>query len=79
VPEIVAITNNLGSVRPEVHVHAGRLWVDWIDAESNGSGEMAWSRLDAQGHWEPLHYDAFATLEQRDWIVRGGVRLQAIE
>jgi hypothetical protein len=78
-PEIVAMTNNLGDVRPEVHSHLGRFWIDWIDAESGGSGEVAWTRLDAQGHWEPLHYELFANQEQRDYFVRGGVRMKAIQ
>lgn len=78
VPEIVAITNNLGDVRPEVHAHAGHLWVDWIDVETAGSGEVAWTRIDGQGHWESLHYEPFANGEQRDYLVRGGVRMKAI-
>jgi hypothetical protein len=80
VPEVVSITNNLGEVRPQVHAHAGHLWVDWIDAETTGgSGELAWSRVDAQGHWEPIRYEAFANREQRDYLVRGGVRMKAIQ
>jgi len=80
VPEVVSITNNLGDVRPQVHAHAGRIWVDWVDAETTGgSGEVGWSRLDAQGHWEPIRYEPFINLEQRDYFVRGGVRMKAIE
>jgi hypothetical protein len=80
VPEIVAITNNLADVRPEVHAHAGHMWVDWIDAETTGaSGEIAWTRVDTQGHWEPIRYEPFANREQRDYLVRGGVRLKAIQ
>lgn len=80
VPEVVSITNNLGNVSPQVHAHAGRLWVDWVDAETTGgSGEVGWTRLDAQGHWEPFRYEPFANPEQRDYLVRGGVRLKAIQ
>lgn len=80
VPEIVAITNNLGDVRPEVHSHAGHIWVDWIDTETTGgSGEAAWTRLDAQGHWEPIHYEPFVSPAQRDYFVRGATRMQAIQ
>jgi len=80
VPEVVAITNNLGDVRPEVHAHAGRLWVDWVDTETTGgSGEVAWTQLDAQGHWQPIQYAPFGNPEQRDYLVRGGVRMQAIQ
>ena len=80
VPEIVAITNNLGDVRPEVHAHAGRMWVDWVDTQtSGGSGEVAWTRVNAQGHWESIRYEPFVNAEQRDYFVRGGVRLKAIQ
>jgi hypothetical protein len=79
-PEIVAMTNNLGEVRPQVHSHAGHLWVDWVDAETTGSsGEIAWTRLNAQGQWEPIRYEPFANREQRDYRTRGGVRMQAIQ
>jgi hypothetical protein len=80
VTEVVSITNNLGNVSPEVHAHGGRLWVDWVDAEtSGGSGEVAWIRLNPQGHWESIHYESFVNREQRDFLVRGGVRMRAIE
>lgn len=79
-PEVVAVTNNLGNVRPQVHGHSGHLWVDWVDFESgDGSGEMAWTRLDAQGQWETIRYEPFVDVEHRDYLTRGGVRIQAIE
>jgi hypothetical protein len=79
-PEIVAMTNNLGEVRPQVHSHAGHLWIDWVDTETTGNaGEIAWTRLNAQGQWEPIHYEPFADREERDYRVRGGVRMQAIQ
>ena len=78
-PEIVALTNNLGEVRPQIHSQSGRVWIDWVDAETSGSGEVAWTRLDAQGQWEPLRYEPFASVEQRDYLVRGGVRMKALQ
>jgi len=79
-PEIVAMTNNLADVRPQVHGHAGHLWVDWVDHESaECSGEIAWTRLNAQGQWETIQYASFADREERDYRARAGVRLQAIE
>lgn len=79
-PEVVAMTNNLSDVRPQVHSHAGRLWVDWVDTETTGgSGELAWTRQDAQGQWETIQFAPFANREQRDYLVRGGARFAAIE
>jgi hypothetical protein len=79
VPEVVAITNNLGEVRPEVHSHGGKLWVDWIDYEDGtGGGELAWTRLNASGQWEPIRYEPFGNYEQREHLVRGGARMKAI-
>jgi hypothetical protein len=80
VAEVVAMTNNLGEVRPEVHSHAGKLWVDWVDYETTGgSGELAWTRLDAQGQWQAIQFEPFVNREQRDYLVRGGARLKAID
>ena len=79
-PEVVATTNNLGNASPQVHSHWGRLWVDWIDQElTDGSGEIAWIRQDAEGQWEVIHYDSFANHEQREYLVRGGVRIEVIQ
>jgi len=79
-PEVVAMTNNLGDVRPQAHSHAGHLWVDWVDHETTGgSGELAWTRQNAQGQWEAIHFEPFASREQRDYQARGGARLKAIE
>jgi hypothetical protein len=78
--EIVAMTNNLGEVFPQVHGAAGRLWVDWIDTETTaGSGELAWIRQDAQGQWETVQYAPFADRVERDYLVRGTARILAIE
>jgi hypothetical protein len=79
-PEVLAMTNNLGDVYPQVHSHAGRLWVDWIDEEAaDGSGEIAWTRLDAQGQWEAIRYDTFANGAQREYCVRSGVRVEVVQ
>jgi hypothetical protein len=78
--EVVAMTNNLGDVRPQVHSQSGRLWVDWVDTETTGgSGELAWTRQNVQGQWESIQYEPFANREQRDYLVRGGARMKAIE
>jgi hypothetical protein len=78
VPEVVALTNNLGDVWPQVHSQSGKVWVDWIDAENNGSGEIAWTRVDAQGHWDPLHYEPFASPGEREFLVHAAVKLKAL-
>jgi hypothetical protein len=77
-PEIVALTNNLGAVRPEIHSQSGKVWIDWVDAETSGSGEVAWTCIDSQGQWQPLQYEPFANVEQRDYLVRGAVRMKAL-
>lgn len=79
-PEVVAMTNNLEDVFPQVHSHGGRLWVDWVDQESpDGSGEIAWTLMNAQGQWSSIHYSAFANYEQREFQVRSGVRVAVIQ
>jgi hypothetical protein len=79
IPEVVAVTNNLGSVQPQIHSHAGKFWVDWVDSEDGtGGGELAWLRLNAQGQWETVRYEPFANDEQREFLVRGGARMHAI-
>jgi hypothetical protein len=79
-PEIVAMTSNPGAVRPQVHSHSGHLWVDWIDSETTGgSGEIAWTRLDAAGQWEFIRYEPYASYLEREYGVRAGTRSRAIE
>jgi hypothetical protein len=79
-PEVIADTNNLGSIFPQVHSQSGHFWVDWVDAEDGtGGGELAWVRLNAQGQWEAIRYEPFANDEQRENLVRGGARMKAIE
>jgi hypothetical protein len=78
-PEVVAMTSNMGDVRPEVHSHAGHLWVDWVDDENSaGEGELAWTRLNTLGQWETIRYEPFDNFEQRQHLVRGGARMHAI-
>lgn len=76
VPEIVATSQHAGDVRAEVHAHAGRLWIDWIDAD----GEMAWTRFDPAGPgWEPVSVEPFTGIEDLEYHVRGAVRAQALQ
>jgi hypothetical protein len=80
ITEVVALTNNLDDITPQVHSHAGRLWVDWVDSEDTaGAGELAWTRLNSAGQWDTIRYEGFANIEQRDFRTRGGARLKAIE
>ena len=77
--EVVAVSSFAGSTQPQIHSHAGRLWIDWVDAEApTGAGELAWKRRGAGGVWETTRYEATASPFQRDYHVRPGVRLQAI-
>lgn len=73
--EIVGITHNEGPAWPQVHSRSGRLWVDWIDA----TAEMAWTRNDAQGAWEPIQSEPFTSQEQLEFFVRGTIRYLATE
>jgi hypothetical protein len=75
VPQVVAITSFDGENRPRVHSHRGRMWVDWIDAED----EAAWIRKDLQGQWEPVRYESYTGPEEREFHVRGAIRMQAAE
>lgn len=81
VPEIIAVTNNTSDVRPQVHTQSGRVWVEWIDSHgaSDLEGEMAWTRLDAQGQWEPKRYESFSTRAERDLLLRATIRLKALQ
>jgi hypothetical protein len=74
------MTSYAGEVRPQAHAHGGRLWVDWIDAETSGhSGELAWTRLDSAGLWEPISYQPYTGVAEREYLVRGGARMLAIQ
>lgn len=74
VREVVAITAHAGAAAPRVGSHAGRLWVDWVDAMyATGAGELAWIRLGVGGP-EPPGYVPFANDFDREFHVRPGVR-----
>ncbi len=73
-PEVVAISQQPGELRPELHSHNGVLWIDWIDSDF----DAAWTRMDAQGVWEPIQYEPYADLEEREFHVRGAIRSKAI-
>lgn len=80
IPEVMAVTQNATAVWPQVHSGSGRLWVDWIDVRhEDGSGEMAWTRWVSGGTWTPLQYAPFANTLEREYHVRGGIRMQAIQ
>jgi hypothetical protein len=75
VPQVLALTNHDGELWPRLHSHAGRLWLEWIDADD----EMAWIRLENEGGWSPKHWESFATVEEREFHVRGAIRTKAIQ
>lgn len=76
VHEILATTWHTGKNWAEVHSAAGVLWVDWVDDQ----GTMAWIRRDpATGVWEAVRTEAFESVEERDYHVRGAIRFKAWE
>ena len=72
--ENVALTNNPGEARPEVHSERGRLWVEWLDASATPPGILAWRRLGPRGLWEPIESVPFDTREDRDSRARRVIR-----
>lgn len=75
IPEIVAVSDYAGEIRPQPHVHAGRFWVDWIDADN----EAAWIRLDASGTWEPARREPFNGALDREFLIRRAIQLKAVQ
>lgn len=73
VEEIVATTNHDAPLWPRAHSHSGRMWVDWIDSSTS----FAWTRLGAGG-WEPLRYEPYADVEERDFLVREAIRIRVV-
>jgi hypothetical protein len=71
--EIVAVSTFAGDLAPRIHCTSSRVWIDWTDAED----EVAWTRLDLQGSWEPLRYVPYETLSQQEFQVRPGLRQAA--
>jgi hypothetical protein len=74
-PEVVAITHRQGEVRPQIHGHASQVWIDWIDSDD----EAAWTRKDGTGQWEPMRYEPYGSVEERDYHVRGAIRTLATQ
>ncbi|HEX6851037.1 MAG TPA: hypothetical protein VF139_06485 [Candidatus Polarisedimenticolaceae bacterium] len=76
---VVATSSFAGGALPQIHSHAGVLWIDWVDAEApTGAGELAWKRRDAPSTWGATRYEPYASPFDRDYHVRPGLRLQAI-
>jgi hypothetical protein len=73
--QILATTQHAGDNWPRVHGVGQRLWVDWIDTES----EMTWIRQIQGSPWEPVQVEYFDTPEERDFHVRGLVRQRALD
>ena len=73
--EIVATTQFPDSNWPRIHSADERLWIDWIDGEE----DMAWTRRLAAGPWESIQTEHFETTEQRDFHIRGVIRIHALE
>jgi hypothetical protein len=74
VHEACATTWHSGRNAPEVHSAGGVLWVDWLDA----TDEIGWTRQHPQtGAWETVRTEIFTTIEERDYLVRGGIRFKA--
>jgi hypothetical protein len=76
---VIASSSFAGDTLPQIHSHAGALWVDWVDAEApTGAGELAWKRHASGSTWEPTQYEPYASPFERDYHVRPGIRLEAI-
>jgi hypothetical protein len=73
--EIVATTQHPGDNRPQIHSAGDQLWIDWIDGEN----DMAWTRQLVGGAWGPIQTEYFGTLEEREFHVRGLIRIHALE
>ena len=71
--EVVAVSSFVGDLAPRMHCTASRVWIDWADADH----EVAWTRLDPQGAWEPMRYEPYATLPHQEFQVRPGLRQAA--
>ncbi len=73
--EVLATTQYDGDNWPQVHSARDKLWVDWIDTEC----DMAWTRGQPGGGWEPVQTEFFETPEERDYRVRQQVRILVLE
>jgi hypothetical protein len=73
--QMLATTLHADENWPRAHSVGERLWVDWIDAGS----EMTWIRKIQAGPWEPVQIEIFQTPEEREFHVRGWIRVQALQ
>lgn len=64
-----------GPSRPQIHSRQGRVWAEWIDGED----AMSWTREAGSGGWAPLDAEPYASPEERDYFVRGRIRVLAGE
>ncbi len=75
VRDVVAVTQNPGPIWPQVHSRAGKLWVDWIDAE----GQAVWTRSEPSGGWSPVQAQPYVNVIERDFFVRGTIQHRVME
>jgi hypothetical protein len=73
--EVIGTTDLAEPNRPQVHSAAGVVWVEWIDI----AGQMAWTRQDSSGSWDPIDSEPFATPEERDYEVPATIKAEALE
>jgi hypothetical protein len=73
--ESLTITQFSGPAWPQIHSQGGVVWVDWIDAE----GEACWLRKISSAPWDPEQIESFSGPEERDFHVRGEIRLVATQ
>ena len=72
---MLAITQFADGNWPRIHEANGNLWVDWIDTES----EMTWSAEQPGGIWDPVQIEEYESVEDRDYHVRGKIRMQVLD
>jgi len=72
---MLAITWHADANWPRIHEANGRLWVDWIDTVS----DMTWTTEYGPGVWDPVQVEAYESTEERDYHVRGKIRMQVLE
>jgi hypothetical protein len=75
IPEVMAISTYDDRMDPQVHSHGGTLWIDWID----GGDEAAWTRWNPSTGWDPVQYESFDDWMEREFHVRGAIRMLAVQ
>lgn len=75
IPEVMAISTYDDRLDPQVHSHGGKLWVDWIDSVD----EAAWTRWNPSTGWDPVQYEPFTGLMEREFHVRGAIQMLAVQ